>query len=155
VAKKTLTDEIVSKLDELHIEYKLMEHEEVTTSADAARVRGVSLGTGAKALLVSADDELYLFVVPGDKRLDWDKAKQVLGAKSIRLATEDELYYQTGLTKGSVPPFGDLLGVKTFVDNGVLDQPLVRFNAGSLVQSLEMPGRALLEAADATPGVFT
>jgi Ala-tRNA(Pro) deacylase len=150
-----LTVEIVARLGTLNIEHRVMHHEAVTTSADAARVRGVSLGSGAKAMVVSSAGRLSLFVIPADKRLGWEEVQRALGVKSARLATPEELEEKTGLTKGSVPPFGNLIGLPTYIDHAVLEQPLIRFNAGSLTDSVEMPGKALLEATGGTPGYFT
>lgn len=150
-----LTRRIEQRLTALGIEYSLMSHQATTTSEESAAARGVSLSSGAKALVVKAGDSFSLFVVPADRRLNWKPVKKLLGSKSARLASAEELLEQTGLTKGSVPPFGNLLGMRVHVDLALLDEPLVRFNAGSLVCSIEMPGKHLLEAVEGEPGEFT
>ncbi|MEW1656596.1 MULTISPECIES: YbaK/EbsC family protein [unclassified Streptomyces] len=149
-----LPGQIEERLTALGIEYRLMHHEATTTSAESARVRGVSLSSGAKAMVVKAADTYSLFVIPADRRLNWKPVKRLLGSKSARLASADELLERTGLTKGSVPPFGNLVGLPVYVDHALLDEPLVRFNAGSLVCSIEMPGTSLLEAVEGEPGEF-
>ena len=45
-------ERIKKKLDELGIEYKLTIHEPVKTSEEAAAVRGVTLASGAKAVIL-------------------------------------------------------------------------------------------------------
>jgi prolyl-tRNA editing enzyme YbaK/EbsC (Cys-tRNA(Pro) deacylase) len=150
----TLTQQIENRLSELGVTYRKMVHEPVTTSADAARVRGVVLSSGAKALLVKAADRYGLFVIPADRQLDWRPVKAAIGSKSPRFATEAELLERTGLTKGSVPPFGNLLSLDVYVDGALLQEELVRFNAGSLTESIEMPGPDLLRAVDGEQGSF-
>ena len=39
---------------------------------------------------------------------------------------------------GSVPPFGSLLGLKTFVDPHLAENDIIHFNAGSLTDSVSM-----------------
>ena len=152
--KAELTDKILEHLNELNITFKELTHEPVTTSADAAKARGVDLSTGAKALLVKAGDSYSVFVIPGDRKLDWKAVKRELSSKSARFATSEELMDVTGLVKGSLPPFGNLLGLPVYVDSDVLEHDLIRFNAGSLTHSIEMPGSKLLEAVDGTQGWY-
>ncbi len=151
----SLTNRIESRLRDLGIEYRIMHHEATTTSAESAAVRGVPLSSGAKALVVKAREDYSMFVVPADRQLDWKPVKKLVGSKSARLASAEELLAKTGLVKGSVPPFGNLVGMPVYVDSALLEQELVRFNAGSLTDSIEMPGEDLLRAVDGDSGVFT
>lgn len=132
-----------------------MHHESVITSADAARVRGVALSSGAKALPLKTANDYKLFVLSANRQLDWRSVKATTGSKSARLATDEELFELTELTKGSVPPFGKLLGIEVHVDDALLQEELVRFNAGSLTASIEMPGARPLEAIDGIEGSFS
>ena len=50
-------------------EFRVLHHEPVFTSEEAARVRGVELSSGAKALVCKADDRFLVFVLPADRRL--------------------------------------------------------------------------------------
>ena len=45
----------------------------------------------------------------------------------------------TGCVKGSVPPFGSVLGLKTYCDPKLAENELIHFNAGSLTDSVTMP----------------
>ncbi len=143
-----LLERIVSRLRTLGVEHRVLRHEAATTSSESARARGTALRTGAKALTVKADDRMLLCVLPADRKLDWKSVKRLTRARSVRLATEDEMFRETGLVKGSVPPFGNLLSLPVYVDPDLLGCELVRFNAGSLTESVEMPGNRLLEAVE-------
>jgi Ala-tRNA(Pro) deacylase len=146
-------ERVIARLDELGIAYRLMHHAPTLTSLDAARERGVDASLGAKSLVVKSKDGFALFVVPGDALLDWGAVKGA-GFRKPRLADDDELLAATGLTKGSVPPFGNLFGLPVFVDHEVTEKPLVQFNAGSLTDSVEIEGAALQRATDGTIGSF-
>ena len=39
---------------------------------------------------------------------------------------------------GSVPPFGSVIGLKTYVDRSLLENEEISFNAGSLTNSIKM-----------------
>jgi Ala-tRNA(Pro) deacylase len=151
----SVTSQIESRLRSLGIEYRMMRHEPTTTSAESAAVRGASLSSGAKALVVKAGEDYTLFVVPADRQLDWKPVKKLLRSKSARLASPDELLARTSLVKGSVPPFGNLIGLPVYVDSALLEEDLIQFNAGSLTDSIEMHGQDLLGAVEGEPGTFT
>ena len=146
-------ESVVAHLDELGIEYRLMHHAPTLTSLEAAQIRGVDASVGAKSLVVKSKDGMALFVVPGDALLDWSAVKAA-GFRKPRLADDDELLAATGLTKGSVPPFGNLFGLPVFLDEHVVEVPLVQFNAASLTDSVELAGVELVRATGATVGRY-
>ena len=136
-----LVFKIRALLDEAGIRYQVFEHEAVRTSAEAAMVRPeFSLNQGAKALLVrikkvglagEAAKEFVQLVLPGDAQFASKKAKTGLGAKDLRFASEDEVTELTnGVMPGGVPPFGNLFGLRVFVDRTLLENEEIIFNAG-------------------------
>jgi len=96
------------------------------------------LKIGAKALLVKTDKEFLLAVLPADRRLDTKALRTIVHSKNIRFATTEELAGLTGLVPGSVPPFGNILGIKMLVDNALFNEEYMAFNAGSLEISIKM-----------------
>jgi Ala-tRNA(Pro) deacylase len=72
----------------------------VLTSKEAAEVRGVSLESGAKAMLLkdnsskSAETSLLftLAVMSASKKFSWKLVKKVLKVKNMRFATPDEVF---------------------------------------------------------------
>src|SRR5215831_13158498 len=95
------------------VAFTVLRHAPVFTSEQASAVRGTSLASGAKALVVKAGDAFALLVLPADRKLDSKKARAALGTKSIRFATREEVEQLTGLLPGSIPPFGSLFGLNT------------------------------------------
>ncbi len=59
----TVFEKIITLLESKHTAYKLTEHEPVRTSEEAARIRGVPLKTGAKAMIARCKDDYYLLVL--------------------------------------------------------------------------------------------
>jgi prolyl-tRNA editing enzyme YbaK/EbsC (Cys-tRNA(Pro) deacylase) len=136
---------IIKLLNDNHIQYRLTEHEPVRTSIEAANVRGVDLKTGVKAMVIKAKDKFYLMVLPGDKKLDWKKVKSILNVKEVRFATEEEAEKLTHVEMGSVPPFGNILGMEAYFDPGILENEGINFNPGSKIHSIQMKSADLVK----------
>jgi len=128
---------IIALLDEKGVKYQTEHHEAVTTSEAASKVRGVSMHAGAKALVMRGEKSgtCWLFIMPADLRADTKKMREVVGER-VSFAPEPEKV--TGCVKGSVPPFGSVLGLKTYCDPRLAENETIHFNAGSLTDSVSM-----------------
>ena len=120
------------------ISFTQTQHRPVYTSAEAAEVRGVSLHSGAKALIVKGGDNFLMVVIPADLSLDSHALRSLLGTKKLRFATKDEVLAKTGLTPGSITPFGSLFNLPTYCDERLADNERINFNAGSHTVSIQM-----------------
>jgi len=134
--KLDVFDRLEALLRAKEISYKVLEHGPAYTSAEAASVRGVDLHTGAKALLLKAQDDFLLAVMPADHSLDSRVTRQTLGWKNVRFATKDEVTLWTALQPGAIPPFGSLFGLRTFCDPALGENQTIYFNAGSHSKSM-------------------
>jgi Ala-tRNA(Pro) deacylase len=135
--------------------FSVAHHEPVYTSEQAAAVRGVPLASGAKALVVKIDDRFVLFVVPADRKLDSKKVRASLKVKAIRFASKEEVLQITGLEPGSIPPFGSLFNLSTYVDPALGQNETINFNAGDHSISVQMTYRDYLSAESPTPAEVT
>ena len=126
-------------LSESGIEYRELHHEPTPTSEDAARVRGVDLSTGGKALLLKVGGEFRLFVLSASQKVDSEAIRNHFHVRKTRFATADELREMTGLAPGAVPPFGKpVLPFDLYVDTSILANEVIAFNAGSLTDSISL-----------------
>ena len=131
-------EKILALLEKNNVLYKLTEHEPVRTSEEAARIRGAALKTGAKAMIVRGKDDYYLLVLPADKHIDWKRVRAILHVSNLRFATEEEAETVAHVKMGSVPPFGNLLELPTYFDEGLFENDVVNFNPGSTTHSIAM-----------------
>jgi len=112
-------------------------HAPAQTSAESAAARGEELRVGGKALLMRCDDAFALFVLPADRKLDSGAVRRALKLDKLRFASREELWEQTGLVAGSVPPFGKpILPFPLYVDQSIHENERIAFNAGSLTDSM-------------------
>ena len=130
-------NKIIALLDEHGVEYTTEHHEPTLTSEDAARVRGTSMKSGAKALVMQGKKTKtnWVFVLPADLRLDTKKIQQIVGE---RVSFCPNLEEATGCPPGSMPPFGSIVGLKTYFDPKLSENEEINFNAGSLTDSVNM-----------------
>ena len=131
-------DKLHERLRQSDAVFTVLRHEPVFTSDQAAAVRGTSLASGAKALIVKAGDAFALLVLPADRKLDSKKARASLGVKSLRFATAAEVKELTGLEPGSIPPFGSQFGLPTYCDPALTENASINFNAGDHSISVQM-----------------
>ena len=154
-----LVTTIQNLLKKQNVWFETFEHEEVRTSEEAAKLRhGYTISQGAKALILKAKlrDGQNIFmqcVLPGDRKLANAKVKQLVDAKEIRFATPDEIFALTkGVVPGGVPPFGNLFGIRIFVDPLLLAQEKIVFNAGDRKFSIAMKSVDYKNIVDPTIG---
>jgi prolyl-tRNA editing enzyme YbaK/EbsC (Cys-tRNA(Pro) deacylase) len=100
-----------------------LESETPTVEAAAAAV-GVSTDHIGKSLLFLVQGEPVLVIANGSKRISYKRLAEYLDTnrKRIKFATSAQVEDLTGYSIGSVPPFGHKQKLKTFIEEGVMDQ---------------------------------
>ena len=119
--------------------YQVQEHPPAYTAQEVAAVEHVSGKEFAKPVIVNADGRLIMIVLPANRLLDLDKLKALLNSDHVRLAREDEFApIFDECERGAEPPFGNLYGLPTIVDNCLTSEEVV-FNAGSHTETMKLP----------------
>lgn len=135
---------LISTLKTAGATFGELEHAATKTSEESAAVRGATLASGAKAMLMKSGKPLdhggafVLAVMSAAVKADLGKLKKILGTKDLSMAKIDDVKSLTGCIPGAVPPFGSLFpGVKTIVDQSLIDQgPATNFNSGLRTKSV-------------------
>jgi len=133
-------------------------HRPTKTSEESAQVRGVTLASGAKAMLLKQEkDNIFLLIVlSAARKVSWKLVRQMVGTKKVNLAPPEDVKTLTKCIPGAVPPFGSLWGVKTYVDQSLFSQgPTINFNAGLRTTSFSMSGEDYKKVENPTIGEFT
>jgi Ala-tRNA(Pro) deacylase len=146
---------LVALLRAAGADFALLHHEPVTTSAEAAAVRGTELRSGAKAMLAKGRTGFVLAVLAADRKVDWKRLAPLVGGKGARFANDEELREATGLSKGAVPPFGSLFGLRTIYDESLLELETVNFNAGTHTDSVSMARADLIRVGGGEVAAFS
>jgi len=131
-------DKLKAFLDKNQTLYEYKEHEEVRTSEEAAKARGEDIKIGAKAMILKCDDKFIMLVLSAAKKIDSRRVKEILGVKSLRFATPEEVNQLTGCVPGGVPPFANIFGIDLIVDMTIPMNEFMAFNAGERTKSLKI-----------------
>lgn len=150
-------------LGEAKVDFKLSEHEPVLTSDEAAKVRGVSLESGAKAIILKDSGKkptiegvlFYLAILSASKKFNSKHFGKLINVKKFRFATPEEVFKTTGCLPGAVPPFGKLFGFPTWVDRSLSKEASINFNCGLRTHSMTMTYADWVKFEKPTEHVFT
>ncbi len=149
--ENTVYSAITDLLDSHAIRYRSVHHEPTYTSEESAKARGESVKIGGKALLIQTGDVNRLFVMSAALKLDSGAMRRKFAVRRARFATRDELMALTGLVPGCVPPFGrPILQFDLYVDESIVANDRIAFNAGSLTDSIIMSVDDYLRVAQPT-----
>jgi Ala-tRNA(Pro) deacylase len=93
----------------------------------------------AKVVMVMADGELAMMVVPAASWLHLDRARSTLGAREVRLASEAEFAPSfPDCEVGAMPPFGNLYDMPVYVDEGLAANDEIVIQAGTHRDTVRM-----------------
>jgi Ala-tRNA(Pro) deacylase len=119
-------------LDLSAVAYRHTVHPQAYTAREVAQVEHVPPQEMAKVVVVVADGEYQMAVLPASRLVDFPEVRSVLGSPTARLATESELSRLfPDCELGAMPPFGNLYHMKTLLDSSLLGDEQIAFNAGT------------------------
>jgi Ala-tRNA(Pro) deacylase len=126
-------------LDDQHIEYQSYRHSPAYTAQGLAQMQHVSGKKVAKVVMVKADNDLIMAVVPASHRVDLERLGIVLNTDRIRLATEEEFKdIFPDCEIGAMPPLGNIYHIEVWIDEKLKTQPYISFNAGTHADTIQM-----------------
>lgn len=120
--------------------YDVLDHPRTYTSMETAQVCHVPGNRVAKSVLLNDGSRYLLAVVPASHRVDFEQMRRETG-RPVWLASEQEaggLFDDCAL--GAIPPVGPEYGVRTYVDDALLTQSDVYFEAGDHEELIHVSG---------------
>lgn len=128
-----------SYLDEKGVRYRLCHHDTAFTASQLAEIEHVPGRMVVKPVIVNADGQFVMCALPASHRIDLDALKRQLEAQDVTLAEEpklSELFPDCEL--GAVPPIGRLYGMPMVMDESLLADDQVMFQAGTHCDAVTM-----------------
>ena len=126
-------------LDANKVKYVAVNHSMAYTAQEIAASAHIPGKEVAKTVVVRLDGQMALAVLPASRRIDLERLKKEAGAKRAELATEGQfrdLFPECEV--GAMPPFGNLYGMKVFVEEGLAEDEEIAFNAGSHTELIRL-----------------
>lgn len=140
----TLEEKIIQMLDQNGIQYDEHKHEPVFTNPAMAEALGVDEAQTVKSLvLTTKEKKMVVFVMPGNKKIDWKAAAKTAGTKKVVFAKAEAVSEFVGCEVGCVPPFGHLTKLPIFLDGELMHQSTVYFNPGVHDKSFKVTPKEL------------
>jgi Ala-tRNA(Pro) deacylase len=126
-------------LKEARVPYTTFRHPPAFTAQAEAAVSHVPGRSWAKTVVCFADEEPILAVLPAPFIVDLEQLRLLVRARTLRLARETE--FQTlypDCQPGAMPPFGNLYLQRVFVDQSLVGEADMVFNAGTHTDAIRM-----------------
>ena len=125
--------------------FKIIEFNESTATVQlAAEALGVEPGMIAKTMAFDLKDEDILVLMKGDTRIDNKKFKAEFGKKAKMLPSQS-IEERTGHPMGGVCPFGNIKGLRVFLDESLKIYDAVYPAAGSRNSAVQITVADLAE----------
>ena len=130
---------VTKMLDNEHVQYKVCLHTPAYTAQQMAQKEHVSGDNVAKPVIVNADGQDYMCVLPACCLIDFDALKSILQAQSIVLIDESRLKtIFPDCQIGAEPPFGSFYGMPTIMDDRLEKDEFIVFQSRSHEKAIRM-----------------
>jgi len=157
---------IAKFLEEKKIKHEIIEHRTVYTAFDKAATLKVEPKIVGKTLIVKFNKSYALVLIGADKILDKVKFKKVANlwlkeqgkkpAKSIDFVKESWMKKNLkGVKIGTIPPFGEIWKLPTFVDKSLLNNKKIIINGGDYNLSIKINSGQLKKIENLIVGSFS
>lgn len=159
--KGKLPKKVADYLKKAKVPHDVIEHKTVYTAYDAAQTMGKKLNEIAKSLLIKADKDYFVVVVPADQNIDMDKLKKAIGekkgkaVKTIKIPGEKIMADLLKLKKETVSAFGQLHKLPVIIDKKMAKAKKAVFSSGGFNHAIEMKVKDFMNLEKAEEGSFS
>ena len=140
-----------SFLNQKQVTYDLIPHKHTGSSMETAEAAHVSGNSLAKAVILKDEERYIMVVIQSSEHVDLAELKRQVG-HTFEMATETELgEVFTDCSLGAVPPVGAAWGMDVYLDECLLGQDEIYFEAGDHEDLVRVTGNEferLMEGAN-------
>ena len=133
--------QLIDCLNDNKVSYEVLQHPEAVTAQRIAQAERIKARYHAKVVMVKSGEEHLMTVLPADHQIDLEKIAKAVG-KTVSLDTEREFKSLfPDCATGAMPPFGNLYGLPTYVDNRLAQEDYIVFEAGTHTDAIKVSYR--------------
>jgi Ala-tRNA(Pro) deacylase len=145
-------ERLVALLNEAKANFRVIEHEAEGRSDKISVIRGNRPDQAAKAMVLDVRGggggrRHVLAILPGNRKLDFAAVAALFEARKAGFASPDSAAALTGCAMGAVPPFALNPELSIVVDEDLIKNDTLFFNAGRLDRSMELATKDWLNVA--------
>ncbi len=124
---------------EHQIPFQVQQHPIAYTAQDVAASEHIPGKLVTKVVIVSADNQMVMLVLPAPFRVDFGRVSQALGAREVRLVQESELKVAfPDCEVGAMPPFGTLYHLPMYVEKRLAEDETIVFPVGTHTETMRL-----------------
>lgn len=145
-----MISKVTNYLDSIGVEYQLLRHQAVITTEESQQIIHVEGCASCKSLYVKdkKSDNYYMVVLPASKRADMRGLAAYVDCAKFEFATEDKLWQDLQVHRGSVSPFAYLnerssYSATLLIDAEVWNAPKVKFHPCDNTATVVISGHGL------------
>ncbi|HEY7001607.1 MAG TPA: YbaK/EbsC family protein [Candidatus Udaeobacter sp.] len=132
---------LIECLDENKAHYDVLQHPEAVSAQRIAQAEHIKGRHHAKVVMVKSGDAHLMMVLPADHHIDLQKVEKAIG-QPVSLGKEQEFNSLfPDCVIGAMPPFGNLYGLPTYVDQSLAGQDYIVFEGGTHTDAIKMSYR--------------
>lgn len=151
---------LVKYLGKAGVKHNILEHKTAYTAYDVAATMKKKLNQVAKTLLVAADKDYYLVILPADHNLDFKKLASAISkasgkkVKVVKIPGEAVMEKLLKVKAGAISAFGGLHKLPVIMEKKLADMKKAVFASGSFNHSVEMAVKDFVKLEKAVLGSF-
>jgi len=147
---------VVDYLQQNRIPYDVVPHPHTSTTRGTVESTHIPPERMAKAVVLRDNGGYVMAVIPGSRHVSVRALSKKLGRELV-LAEESRLApVFRDCELGAIPPLGPAYGIETIVDDGLVGQPEIYFEAGDHEEIIRVDGDQFLSLLkEARHGQFT
>ena len=160
-----IPSKIIKFLEKSGIKYETVAHRTVYTAYDKAATLRIKPNIVGKTLILKTNSDMAMVLIPGNKNLDKVKFQKVLNIwrkkQGMKLVKKIDFISEVvmknkfkGIKLGSIPPFGKLFGLPTFIDKGLSKEKKIFINTGIYEESFKVSPR-VFDKLEGISGIFS
>lgn len=126
------------------VDYHAYNHPPAVTARDVARSTRIPGALLAKTVIVNGDGELAMAVLPANRHIDEALLKTIMNVETLRIAQEYEFQDRFPQCEiGGMPPLGNMYNMKVYMEQSLLNDEWIAFNAGNHTEVIKMDSGVL------------
>lgn len=126
-------------LEHRNVRYRCYNHRPTYTAEATAHALHLPDDVVAKTVLLRADGQLVLAVLPASEAIDLTRFATLTGTRKVALASEQDMASVAPLCDpGCLPPVGNLYGLPVYVDASLAADDVIAIDSGTHTESVCM-----------------
>jgi Ala-tRNA(Pro) deacylase len=148
-------EHVETYLREQGVDFAVRTHRPAYTAQEISATEHIPGKMVAKVVLVRADGQVVMLVLPASYQVDFARARKALGVQHLRLLDEPELAILfPDCDVGAEPPFGNLYGLPVYVDRHLADDEIIVFPIGTHTETMTLGFGAFTRLVSPTIAAF-